>query len=170
MYSVIDAGPGSAWDHFDVVRVLWDRLGSLMTQSRQQFVTEYVIRDLLNLVFGNSDNHGRNMSFLKQNGQVSYAPIYDFAPMKADPEQVTRLFKWGRGAELAGEVDFAKVAAQLADLTDPEALLTTLRQLAVQLLEVPVMLAQADCPQEILNFPAIGYAYLPEKLARMKLL
>jgi serine/threonine-protein kinase HipA len=170
VYSVIDAGPGSAWDHFDVVRVLWDRLGGLMTQSRQQFVTEYVIRDLLNLVFGNSDNHGRNMSFLKQNGKVSYAPIYDFAPMKADPEQVTRLFKWGRGAELAGEVNFAKVAEQLADWIDPEVLLSTLRQLAVQLLEVPALLAQADCPHEILNFPAIGFAYLPEKLTRMKLL
>lgn len=170
VYSVIDAGPGSAWDHFDVVKVLWQRLEPMLGQNRQQFVTEYVMRDLLNLVFGNSDNHGRNMSFLKSDGKVTYAPVYDFAPMKADPEQVTRLFKWGRGAELAGEVDFVKVTEQLADLADAQELLTSLRQLALQLLDAPTLLAQAGCPAEILNFPAIGFAYLPDKLKRMKLL
>lgn len=169
VYSILDAGPGSAWDHFDVVRLLWQKLAGLLEQSREQFVTEYVLRDLLNLVFGNSDNHGRNMSFLKNAGKVCFAPIYDFAPMKADPEQVTRLFKWGQGAELAGEVNFERVAAGLADLVDPDLLLTALRAMAEQLLQVPELLKQHGCPEEILQFPAIGFAHLPEKLQRMKL-
>lgn len=169
VYSILDAGPGSAWDHFDVVRLLWQKLAGSLEQSREQFVTEYVLRDLLNLVFGNSDNHGRNMSFLKNAGKVCFAPIYDFAPMKADPEQVTRLFKWGQGAELAGEVNFERVAASLADLVDPDLLLTALRAMAQQLLQVPELLKQHGCPEEILHFPAIGFAHLPEKLHRMKL-
>ncbi len=169
VYSILDAGPGSALDHFDVVRVLWQKLAGLLDQSREQFVTEYVLRDLLNLVFGNSDNHGRNMSFLKIDGKVCFAPIYDFAPMKADPEQVTRLFKWGQGAELAGEVNFERVAAGLADLIAPDTLLPALRTMAQQLLQVPELLNQHGCPDEILHFPAIGFAHLPDKLHRMKL-
>lgn len=169
VYSILDAGPGSAWDHFDVVRQLWQKLAGLLEQSREQFVTEYVLRDLLNLVFGNSDNHGRNMSFLKNAGKVCFAPIYDFAPMKADPEQVTRLFKWGQGAELAGEVNFERVAASLADMVDPDLLLTALRAMARKLLQAPELLKQHGCPEEILQFPAIGFAHLPEKLHRMKL-
>ena len=169
VYSILDAGPGSALDHFDVVRVLWQKLAGLLDQSREQFVTEYVLRDLLNLVFGNSDNHGRNMSFLKFDGKVCFAPIYDFAPMKADPEQVTRLFKWGQGAELAGEVNFERVAAGLADLIAPDTLLPALRTMAQQLLQVPELLNQHGCPDEILHFPAIGFAHLPDKLHRMKL-
>lgn len=169
VYSILDAGPGSAWDHFDVVRQLWQKLAGSLEQSREQFVTEYVLRDLLNLVFGNSDNHGRNMSFLKNAGKVCFAPIYDFAPMKADPEHVTRLFKWGQGAELAGEVNFERVAAGLADLVDPDLLLTALRAMAQHLLQVPELLKRHGCPEEILHFPAIGFAHLPEKLHRMKL-
>lgn len=169
VYSIIDAGPGSAWDHFDVVRLLWQKLAGVLDQSKEQFVTEYVLRDLLNLVFGNSDNHGRNMSFLKTAGKVNFAPIYDFAPMKADPEQVTRLFKWGQGAELAGEVNFERVAAGVADLIDPDTLLTALRDMAQRLLQVPSLLAEHGCPAEILHFPALGFAHLPEKLRRMKL-
>ncbi|WP_337880949.1 HipA domain-containing protein [Rheinheimera sp.] len=169
VYSVLNAGPGSAWDHFDVVRILWRKLQGVLTQNCQQFVTEYLMRDLLNLVFGNSDNHGRNQSFLKQNGRLSFAPIYDFAPMKADPEQVTRLFKWGHGTEIGAEVNFALVAERLADLIDPNTLLQELRTLAQQLIQVPQLLEEAGCPEEILQFPAIGFAHLPEKLQKMKL-
>lgn len=170
VYSVIDAGPGSGWDHFDVIKVLWQRLDGVFNQTCEAFVTEYVIRDLLNLVFGNSDNHGRNISFIKDNGQIRFAPIYDFAPMKADPEQVTRLFRWGQGCELAGEVNFKAVAQQLAAYVAPATLLASLQQWAEKLLHVPDMLANAGCPDEILHFPAIGFAQLEAKLKRMQLL
>lgn len=58
------------------------------------FAKQYVARYLLNLVFGNADNYGRNISFLKIDGDIRLASIYDFAPMKAYPEIVIRLFKW----------------------------------------------------------------------------
>src|SRR5690606_40623965 len=114
--------------------LLWQRLDGVFNQTCEAFVTEYVIRDLLNLVFGNSDNHGRNMSFIKDNGQIRFAPIYDFAPMKADPEQVTRLFRWGQGCELAGEVNFRLVSEQLAAYVAPATLLACLQQWAEKLL------------------------------------
>ncbi len=34
---------------------------------------------------------------------------------------------------------------------------------------VPALLTQHGCPEEILHFPAIGFAHLPDKLHRMKL-
>lgn len=34
------------------------------------FVTEWVRRDLLNIIFGNSDNHGRNTAFVKAENQI----------------------------------------------------------------------------------------------------
>ena len=170
IYSIIDAGPGSAWDHFEVITLLWQRLEGLIDLSKQDFAIEYVIRDLLNVIFGNSDNHGRNTSFIKHDGKISFAPIYDFAPMKADPEQITRLFRWHKNCEASGLVDYAKVAQELADFAPPDRLLDALRTLAPKLLDVPEALRAANCPPEILEFPAIGFAHLPEKLNRMGLL
>ncbi|MGK3141618.1 HipA domain-containing protein [Pantoea sp. C2G6] len=48
----------------------------------------------LNIQFGNSDNHGRNSAILKKDSGMWLAPIYDFAPMKADPEGVVRTTQW----------------------------------------------------------------------------
>lgn len=50
------------------------------------------------------------------------APIYDFAPMKADYEMITRTFTWREGMELGGFYNFPAIAEHLADLVDPEAL------------------------------------------------
>jgi serine/threonine-protein kinase HipA len=41
---------------------------------------------------------------IKQNNQISLAPIYNFALMKADPERVTRTFTWGDGIERGGSM------------------------------------------------------------------
>ncbi|GLR71301.1 hypothetical protein GCM10007852_22090 [Agaribacter marinus] len=127
----------------------------------------YVTRDFLNHVFGNSDNHGRNISFLKFDGDIRFAPIYDFAPMKADPELVTRLFKWGNNCETGGQINFAKVAQSLSVFCDPEELVLFLKQLAEKLSDLPALLQHLNCPAEILNFPAIGFHNIKKKLAEM---
>ena len=119
---------------------------------------------LLNLVFGNSDNHGRNISFLKFENDIKFAPIYGFAPVKADPEMVTRLFKWERGCERAGVVKFDNVVTELEDFGEPEALLTFLNELAGSLVQAPYLLEQLGCPRETLEFPSIGFNHIEEKL------
>lgn len=167
IYSIINAVPGSYHDHFSVIEKVWSRIKDASQMSSADFAKQYVVRDFLNLVFGNSDNHGRNISFLKFAGDIRFAPIYDFAPMKADPEMVTRLFKWQRNCEKSGQVNFAQVANELVDFCKPSELIDFLKQLALTLVDLPQLLEQLDCPKEILDFPAISFNNIKNKLAEM---
>lgn len=56
--------------------------------------TLYVKRDLANMIFGNTDNHGRNTAFLIDGVKARLSPIFDFAPMMIDPEGITRTARW----------------------------------------------------------------------------
>ncbi|WP_250265983.1 type II toxin-antitoxin system HipA family toxin [Rhodovastum atsumiense] len=58
-------------------------------------VTEYVLRDLLNLALGNPDNHGRNTALQKDtDGTIRLTPLYDFCPMRLDATGVRRSTTW----------------------------------------------------------------------------
>lgn len=76
--------------------------------------------------------------------------------MKADPEMVTRLFKWGKNCELGGQVNFLMVCEQLSGFCEQEKLILVLKRLASKLVDLPVILEKLNCPEEILNFPSIG--------------
>ncbi|RUO76972.1 type II toxin-antitoxin system HipA family toxin [Idiomarina seosinensis] len=165
IYSIINAGPGSYQNHFSVMEKVWEKIRHSTKMTSEEFAKQYLARDLLNLVFGNSDNHGRNISFLKFEGDIRYAPIYDFAPMKADPEMVTRLFKWGEEYERGGIVYFDKLIQSLESFGDPDELMAFLRQLAEKLIKVPALLEKYGCPEEIIEFPAIGFNRIEKKLA-----
>jgi len=164
VYSIINAAPGSYQNHLTVMNKVWQQIQTTTQMSRFEFAKQYLARDLLNLVFGNSDNHGRNISFLKFENDIRFAPIYDFAPMKADPEMVTRLFKWDKDCEQGGTVRFDLVVEKLSHFAEPDALLTYLRNLALPLIELPNLLKLLNCPDEILNFPGIGFEHIEQKL------
>ncbi len=66
---------------------LWRAVGQ--EQQIGDLVFEYMRRDLLNQVLGNSDNHGRNTAILRCEQGVRLAPIYDLAPMVMDEEGVS---------------------------------------------------------------------------------
>ncbi len=170
IYSIMNATPGSYQDHFNVIEHVWYKIQDSSQMTSENFVKQYVARDLLNLVFGNSDNHGRNISFLKSEGNIKFAPIYDFAPMKADPEMVTRLFKWERNCERSGVVDFKKIAVELSGLCPSDTLLDFLAGLAGKLVDLPNRLTHLGCPDEIVNFPAIGLRNTKNKLIKMGVL
>ncbi|HEY4253941.1 MAG TPA: HipA domain-containing protein, partial [Roseomonas sp.] len=58
-------------------------------------VTEYVLRDVLNLALGNPDNHGRNTALRKApDGSVRLTPVYDFCPMRLEPGGIARSTTW----------------------------------------------------------------------------
>jgi serine/threonine-protein kinase HipA len=58
-------------------------------------VTEYVLRDVLNLAMGNPDNHGRNTALQKTpDGWIGLTPLFDFAPMRLDPGGIMRATRW----------------------------------------------------------------------------
>ena len=59
-------------------------------------IIEYVKRDLLNVIFANTDNHGRNTSLLKFNSQIRLAPIYDLTAMRFfTSDFIVELTRWG---------------------------------------------------------------------------
>ncbi|WED22031.1 HipA domain-containing protein [Vibrio sp. JC009] len=177
VYSMLDKSPGVTLDHESVIREVIQKITSSHMVIAQgfhfdvkAFVVEWVRRDLLNIIFGNSDNHGRNTSFIKDEGSIRLAPVYDFAPMKADPEGIPRTTKWGQQFEVGGEYNFPGIADSLADLIPAEELLTALKASAKQLLDLKARLEQRGVPEQIITMPAIGFDYIPEKLTRWGLL
>lgn len=128
------------------------------------FVVEWVRRDLFNIAFGNSDNHGRSTFFIKYGNRVQLAPIYDFAPMKADYEMITRTFTWGEGIELGGVYNFPAIAEHLSDLRSLNELMSALNETAVRLLGLEQRLRQRGVPELILAHSGIGFATLEARM------
>jgi hypothetical protein len=67
---------------------------------------EFVLRDLLDVALGNTDNHARNTSVLKwPDGRIELSPLYDFAPMILDRRMVARVSRWedDRDFRIGGE-------------------------------------------------------------------
>lgn len=177
VYSRMGVATGSFLRHGEILR----RLVTLLeTQYRVReqgaefdapaLAIEWVRRDLLNVAFGNSDNHGRNTALLKRPDGLWLSPVYDFAPMKADPEGVTRTTQWGPPLEVGGEFDWSGIAASLADLVEPERLMGELRRLAVDLEGLHERLAARGVPARILDLPAVGLRTLDARLKRWGLL
>lgn len=169
VYSVMDAAPGSDLNHLDILDTL---LPMLEGEARQRntrfngsaFVIEWVRRDLLNVVFGNSDNHGRNTALLKSDEGIWLAPVYDFAPMKADPEGIRRTTQWGLGLEEGGQFDWVAIAQRLSHRVEPDVLLASLTELALRLKGLPERLARRGVPVSILTMPTFNFNTLDERL------
>jgi serine/threonine-protein kinase HipA len=107
---------------------LCDALHSFTTTPHQEIV-EFVLRDVLNVALGNTDNHGRNQAVLRHaDARVELAPLYDFAPMLLDREGIARVCRWQ--AEDAGRPRWAEVAESLGKLVDAEALRRRLNRFA----------------------------------------
>ncbi|MBF0199639.1 MAG: type II toxin-antitoxin system HipA family toxin [Planctomycetes bacterium] len=65
------------------------------SSSPMQDLSEFIQRDIFNYLISNTDNHGRNTSFIKyEDGRIELSPIYDCAPMKLDPQMITRSITW----------------------------------------------------------------------------
>jgi len=177
VYSMLQKGPGVTLDHETTIRTLIDKI-TRSNMCREQgydfditaFVIEWVRRDLLNIVFANSDNHGRNTAFIKAENAIYLAPIYDFAPMKADPEGIPRSTKWSLPYESGGEYDFTGIAQALSDLVPAPQLIAALRETSAQLVGLKARLQERGVPEQILEMPATGFNFIADKLTRWKLL
>lgn len=78
---------------------------------------EYIKRDVVNVVMGNKDNHGRNTALLRyESGAVTLAPLFDFAPMYLDPEGIARVCRWSGDTEIAGSPEWARVIELFPDV------------------------------------------------------
>lgn len=148
-----------------------ERDTDFLEYARQAVVqrAQAVKRYMLNIVFGNSDNHGRNSAILKKADGMWLAPVYDFAPMKADPEGVVRTTQWGSPYEEGGHYQWHLIAQQLHDLVSADVLLQELSGLANKLKGLKARLAARGVPPSILEMPGIGFNYLDERIAGWQL-
>ncbi|AZF02744.1 hypothetical protein C4J95_5330 [Pseudomonas orientalis] len=157
--------PGSYMDHLEVVRLLVEQWRAVGQEGQiADLVAEYLRRDLLNKVLGNSDNHGRNTSIIREPKALRLAPIYDLAPMVMDAEAVTRTTKWPKALEKAGDINWKGVCQALAGIVDPEQSFERLRQAAEQLRALPDLLVASGLPAVTLNHPSIPLGKLDLRL------
>lgn len=162
---------GSCLNHFDVV----DRLAETWIAAGQEseipdMVSEYLRRDLINQIVGNTDNHGGNLSILRGKERVSFAPIYDLAPMVMDIEGIVRITRWSTNIERLGSVDWGAVCARFAHRANPEWLFDQLRADARLLLALPDLLQDLGLPQEAWRSPMIPLRRLEDTLRRWELM
>lgn len=161
VYALVEAPPGSWLVHEEVLEVLREVVGET---AWPRTLLEYLRRDLLNLVFGNADNHGRNIAVLRDEAEVRLAPVYDFAPMKMDDEGITRTTRWRREVEGGtASIDWRALFASFPDV-DEAYLYDGMRELARKLVDLPALLEGLQLPSETLDFPAIGLRRTKEKL------
>lgn len=140
IYSICgNAEPGSFMRHEDVLHrllTLWCEAGQ--TDQLFDLRVDYIARDLLNRVLGNSDNHGRNTAILRDGGRLRLAPIYDLAPMVLDPEGVTRVTKWDH--EERGAPDWRAACRSHADSVTGDEVFEALRGIAAKFRALPDLL------------------------------
>jgi len=172
MYSLCGvSNRGGFLNHFDVV----DRLAETWIAAGQEseipdMVSEYLRRDLINQTLGNTDNHGGNLSILRGKERVSFAPIYDAAPMVMDIEGVVRITRWPTNIERLGSVDWRAVCARFAHRADPEWLFDRLQADARLLLALPDLLQDLGLRQEVWRSPMIPLRCLEDTFRRWSLM
>jgi len=168
LYSLTDAPPGSWQAHQTYVAALHGLLQA-SPEDAEALVGAYLERDLLNVVFGNSDNHGRNTAILKTLSGIKLAPIFDFAPMKLDPEGIVRTTRW-HAHEHGSLIDWPGVCKALAPYGRPAAFMERLHLLAHRLRDLPDRLEALGLAPEVLHAPALGLTQTAERLKRWGLL
>lgn len=133
--------------HSQVLRnlvALWQSVGQ--AEQVGDLVFEYIQRDLLNQILGNSDNHGRNTSILRNEQSVKLALIYDLAPMVMDDEGGTRTTKWPKHIEVVGEVAWRAACDEAEQWVNPDELFQGLRAAAETFLALSYLLSADGLP------------------------
>ncbi len=122
-------------------------LATYATQ-RETELRELVVRDVLDVALGNTDNHARNTSVLKRaDGAVALSPLYDFAPMFLDGRGIARVCRW---ADNSAYPDWNVVVAALVGLgLDPATTKEWLRTLADQVAALPTVMRECRVPDAV---------------------
>jgi len=115
---------------------------------------ELVLRDVLDVAMGNTDNHARNTAVLKDaRGGVRVAPLYDFAPMMLDPA-IARVCRW-RGDEVGGYPTWDTLADTLGRLgvtgADAAEVRGWLAELAPAVAALPATMRAAGVPGRVVE-------------------
>lgn len=153
--------PGSRMNHEDVLSrliQLWRTNGQ--DGELEDLVFEYLRRDLLNRILGNSDNHGRNSAIFRYRGRFELAPIYDLAPMVLDSQGISLATKWN--PEHMGRSGWRAICAYFKETVCPDVLFERLLGAAATYRALPDLLI--DVPEEVRRAQSIPLNNLDRSL------
>jgi serine/threonine-protein kinase HipA len=137
------------------------------TQDWQTEALEYVCRDILNEALSNTDNHGRNTSFIKIGDLVQLSPIYDVTAMKFfKGDFIMPLTTWQKAPE--NWVDRVRWLTDFLALS-PNMLRDKICHLRDQyLVDMESRLIQCGLPQEMLSLSQDDRNRVLKQLASIK--
>ena len=88
------------------------------SNNKTEDIKEFIRRDLLGLLLGDTDNHIRNTSLLKTpDNTIKLSPLYDFAPMFLRPGHIKRSSEWDNISDWE-EVDIFKIIETISPITE----------------------------------------------------
>ncbi|WP_339806843.1 HipA domain-containing protein [uncultured Marinobacter sp.] len=114
LYNVMGKiGNGARLSHIDALEVILP-----LASDPDGMLVEYLIRDHINRLLGNSDNHGRNTSFHRTFHGLELTPIYDVSPMVMDEDGIAWSTIWPREWKKGGSPDWQSVIQRFAQSPD----------------------------------------------------
>ena len=117
----------------------------------QEDVEEFILRDIINIAMGNTDNHPRNTAWLKKGGEARLAPLFDFAPMYLDEQGIARACRWDEH-DHAGNPDWCAIVKSL-DLPgiDNTRVLSRIGQFSKKVKTLPAVMASCGVDASIIK-------------------
>jgi serine/threonine-protein kinase HipA len=139
---------GAATPHEVLVTAL---MAQVAEEDRPAIALEYIKRDLLNVVMGNTDNHGRNTAVLRsRDGRYRLSPLFDFAPMYLDPEGIARVCRWDGDKEQSGRPVWREVIRFFATWVEESWLLEHVAQTSKPLERLSQTMASSGIDGDII--------------------
>jgi serine/threonine-protein kinase HipA len=118
----------------------------------EEEVTEYVKRDVANIVLGNRDDHARNTAVHRlEDGTIRLTPVFDFAPMLLHPDGIARRMRWQQ--ETQGAPRWSSVIEQCREATQmPLAELpVTLREFGELIAKLPEIAREESIDSDVIG-------------------
>lgn len=152
---------GVSLPHDTVVKML-----ARVCTDPQGEITEYVRRDLLNLLMGNRDNHARNTALHRfEDGRIGLTPLFDFAPMMLHPDGIARRSRWQNEVGLSPDwIQVINQCREASGLALP-GLPDVLRELRTCVEQLAPHAAQAGIPPDILERQRLSITAVRDALA-----
>ena len=162
VYSLMGSiGDGAALNHLEVIQKLQDKAAT--PGDEDILLVDYLMRDILNTMVGNRDNHGRNTAIIKQDGGVlRLAPAYDIAPMVLDPEGIARVSRWPKDLCLGfNDPVYSEIISLLSNNSDQA--IQYMAESLESLTGLRDSLIEQGAPVSMIEHPGVRLDY-PEKI------
>lgn len=166
--SLVAASGVAAFGHVTTHERYLETILCCCTDPKTEIV-EYVLRDLLNRVMGDTDNHGRNTALQKRSdGWIGLTPRFDFAPMSLLPDRVQPPTSWGCLRGRPGGARYALICQSIEEVTADQTIAAAVRAALIgkaeEVAALPALCQRLGVPDEALSLPRRNAAAEAEAL------